>query len=107
MATETSSWAAASRPVVRAAAVALAEWSAEPSPAKSVAAVSITSGSAMTKDMGHLPASHDQKVEWFDRQTVVWWAWKKIGFTVLAADSRCTSTAFGWPVQGHPLPIRF
>ncbi|SOJ53328.1 hypothetical protein MSIMFB_00829 [Mycobacterium simulans] len=66
MAIETSSWAADSRPVVWAAAAALADSSVAPILAKSEAAVANTSGTVLTNDIfGPLYES------WFDRQTAV------------------------------------
>src|ERR1700739_3923261 len=59
MATDTSSSAAASTPVVRAAAAALAELIVEPRLAKSVAVVPSTSGTATTNHISDLPTGHD------------------------------------------------
>ncbi|SIP67948.1 hypothetical protein BN9982_850028 [Mycobacterium tuberculosis] len=55
IAADTSSWAAATMPVVVAAAAASAAPSTEPRAARSVAADPNTSGIASTNDMCHLP----------------------------------------------------
>jgi hypothetical protein len=63
MAADTSSSAAATIPVVGAAAAALATLSVEPILATFEAAADITSGAAITNDIPHLPpAYHDPAV---------------------------------------------
>ena len=59
MAADTSSSAAASTPVVWAAAAPLAAWIVEPRLAKSVAAEPSTSGAATTNDISNLQTGHD------------------------------------------------